>query len=55
MSKFSEIIVFSLQEVNKMITNDELETSERINLIVAIKIVINNALELLGIIPREEM
>lgn len=39
----------------KMITDDELATSERMNLIVAIQIVINNALELLGIIPREEM
>ena len=39
----------------KMITDDELATSERINLIVAIQIVIQNALDLLGIIPREEM
>ena len=39
----------------KMITDDELATSERMNLIVAIQIVIQNALDLLGIIPREEM
>ena len=39
----------------KMITEDELATSERMNLIVAIQIVIQNALDLLGIIPREEM
>ncbi len=39
----------------KMITEDELATSERMNLIIAIQIVIQNALELLGIIPREEM
>lgn len=39
----------------KMITDDELATSERMNLLVAIQIIINNALDLLGIIPREEM
>lgn len=39
----------------KMITDDEVATSERMNLIVAIQIVIENALDLLGIIPREEM
>lgn len=39
----------------KMITEDELATSERMNLIIAIQIVIQNALDLLGIIPREEM
>ena len=39
----------------KIITEDELATEERINLIVAIQIVIQNALDLLGIIPREEM
>lgn len=40
---------------SKMITDDETATSERMNLIVAIQIVIQNALDLLGIIPREEM
>lgn len=39
----------------KMITEDEQATSERINLLLAIQIVIGNSLELLGIIPREEM
>lgn len=39
----------------KIITEDEVATAERINLIVAIQIVIQNALDLLGIIPREEM
>lgn len=39
----------------KLITEDELATSERMNLLLAIQIVINNALDLLGIIPREEM
>lgn len=39
----------------KIITEDEIATSERMNLIIAIQIVINNALDLLGIIPREEM
>lgn len=39
----------------KIITEDETYTNERINLLLAIKIVINNALNLIGIIPREEM
>ena len=39
----------------KMITEDELATSERMNLLIVIQIVIENALDLLGIIPREEM
>ena len=39
----------------KMITEDDRATSERMNLIIATQIVIQNALELLGIIPREEM
>jgi len=39
----------------KIITDDEVATSERVNLIIAIQIVIQNALDLLGIIPREEM
>ena len=39
----------------KIITDNELETKEKINLLLAIQIVIQNALELLGIIPREEM
>lgn len=39
----------------KIITDNELETNEKINLLLAIQIVIKNALNLLGIIPREEM
>ena len=39
----------------KIITDDERSTKEKIILITAIKIVINNALDLIGIIPREEM
>lgn len=39
----------------QIITENELATSERINLMKAIQIVIQNALDLLGIIPREEM
>ena len=34
---------------------DELYTKERIIFIKAIKVVLNNALELLGILPREHM
>lgn len=39
----------------KIITEDEISTQERINLLLAVKIVIENSLNLLGIIPREEM
>ena len=39
----------------KFITDDEEYTNERMALLKAIKIVINNSLELIGIIPREEM
>jgi len=40
---------------HKFITEDEEYTKERIALLKAIKIVINNSLNLIGIIPREEM
>ena len=40
---------------DKIITEDEKSTEEKINLLLAIQIVIQNALDLLGIIPREEM
>ncbi len=40
---------------HKFITEDETYTKERIALLKAIKIVINNSLNLVGIIPREEM
>ena len=41
---------------NEKIITDEIEaTSERINLLLSIQIVINNALDLIGIIPREQM
>ena len=39
----------------KFITDDEQYTKERIALLKAIKIVINNSLNLIGIIPRESM
>lgn len=39
----------------KIITDNEEYTKERIAFLTAIKIVINNALNLIGIIPREEM
>ena len=38
---------------NKIITEDDKYTNERLNLLLSIKIVINNALDLIGIIPRE--
>lgn len=37
----------------QIITEDEIYTNERLNLLLAVKIVINNALDLIGIIPRE--
>jgi len=40
---------------HKFITEDEQYTKERIALLQAIKIVINNSLNLIGIVPREEM
>ena len=39
----------------QIITEDNDSTKEKINLIRAIKIVLNNALDLIGIIPREQM
>ena len=39
----------------QIITDNEKDTEEKINLLLAIQIVIQNALDLLGIIPREEM
>ena len=39
----------------KIITEDEQATKERINLLLSIQIIINNALDLIGIIPREQM
>ena len=39
----------------KFITNDKEYTNDRIALLKAIKIVLNNSLDLIGIIPREEM
>jgi len=39
----------------KFITDDENYTKERMLLLKAIKIVINNSLNLIGVIPREEM
>jgi len=40
---------------HKIITEDKEYTEERIALLKAIKIVINNSLNLIGVIPREEM
>ena len=39
----------------KFITDDKEYTEERMLLLKAIKIVINNSLNLIGVIPREEM
>lgn len=48
--------LFDLYDSNeKIITEDEIYTNERLNLLLAIKIVLNNALNLIGIIPREEI
>jgi len=45
----------SYYTIEKFITDDREYTRDRMVLIKAIKIVINNALNLIGIIPREEM
>lgn len=45
----------SYYQQEKIITEDSIYTKERIALLMAIKIVLNNALNLIGIIPREEM
>lgn len=45
----------SYYQQEKIITEDIIYTKERITLLIAIKIVLNNALDLIGIIPREEM
>ena len=39
----------------QIITDNEKDTEEKINLLLAVQTVIQNALDLLGIIPREEM
>ena len=39
----------------QIITDNEKDTEEKINLLLAVQIVIQNALDLLGIIPRDEM
>lgn len=45
----------SFYEKENITIENEIYTSERLNLLLAIKIVINNSLDLIGIIPREEM
>ena len=48
--------LFNSFYVKEFITiKNEIYSNERLNLILAIKIVINNSLDLIGIIPREEM
>jgi len=41
-------------KTEEIITENEIYTNERLNLLLSIKIVINNGLDLIGIIPREE-
>lgn len=45
----------SYYQKEHIITDNKLETQERVALLMAIQIVLNNALDLIGIIPREEM
>ena len=45
----------SYYAVEKIVTEDEVYTRERIALLRAIKIVMNNASSMLGLILREEM
>lgn len=39
----------------QIINDNSIYTQERLNLLLAVKIVLNNALDLIGIIPREQM
>ena len=39
----------------EIITNDIIYSNERLNLLLALKIVLNNLFDLIGIIPREEI
>lgn len=48
-------IFHSYYTKEKILSNNEEYTAERMNLLKAIKIVINNSLNLIGIIPREQM
>lgn len=48
-------IFHSYYAKEKIITDNDIETKEKIMLIKAVKIVLNNALDLIGIIPREQM
>lgn len=48
-------IVNNYLEKEQIITEDETYTNERLNLLLAIKIVLNNALDLIGIISREDL
>ena len=45
----------SYYSVEKIITDNEIYTKERMALISAVKIVLNNAADMLGLILREEM
>jgi len=45
----------SYYSVEKIVTDDEVYTKERITFLRAIKIVMNNASNMIGIILREEM
>ena len=45
----------SFYSKEKFITESDEDTQEKINLLLSIQIVLNNALDLLGIIPREQM
>ncbi len=45
----------SFYSKEKFITESDEDTQEKINLLLSIQIILNNALDLLGIIPREQM
>ena len=49
------VLFQKLYSKEKIITDDEIYTNEILNLLLAIKIILNNSLDLIRIIPREEM
>ena len=48
-------LFYKFHETEPIIIDDEEYTNERLNLLLSIKIVLNNSFELIGIIPREEI
>ena len=54
-SKPPLILFRDMYNKEEIITNDIIYSNERLNLLLALKIVLNNLFDLIGIIPREEI